>query len=485
VIAGILLLARLDNGVLWQDEAETALLARHTLRVGYPRASDGRSQIEVPPPYIHGPHDAWIYSPWVPFYLLAAVFAVAGESTAAARTTFAVFGLVSIYFTWRLARRLTPDRLVRRLSPALLTCSVPFLLHMRQCRYYALATALLMGVCLSYLALMKRPTARRAVLLAIALGALFHTSFGPCVPAFGALVIHQMGWGSASSRKSFAIAAMLVMALTIPWAVFSYRPAYVGTFSLVRAAAHLQYYIRVTNKYVVPLAFMAVSSAVWLLAQRRKPAVTVPLPSGSIRWFLMLFVAAQVAFLLVPDQRHLRYLIPVVPLLVIGEAWWLASCWRQSHAIGALLIVLALFTNALQSPRVRIPLVDLVGEMTHAYQGPMDGVIAYLHAHAKPGQTAKIPYDERTLLFYTDLTVEPPSTFAQDSSPDWIIIRRDWIPPAFFTGGYFRRVETAYERIDLDAPDTQWQNREDPGSHHFRTVQDAPRVVIYHRRRTS
>jgi len=233
------------------------------------------------------------------------------------------------------------------------------------------------------------------------------------------------------------------------------------------------------------LAFMAVSSAVWLLARRRKPAATLPLPSASIRWFLMLFVAAQVAFLLVPDQRHMRYLIPVVPLLVIGEAWWLASCWRRSHAIGALLMVLALFTNVLQSPRVRIPLADLVGEMTHAYRGPMDGVIAYLHAHAKPGQTAKIPYDDRTLLFYTDLTVEPPSIFTQDSYPDWVIIRRDWIPAAFFTGGYFRRVEAAYERIELDVPDTQWQNREDPGSHHFRTMQAAPRVVIYHRRRTS
>ncbi len=485
VVAGMLLLVRLDNGVLWQDEAETALLARQTLRVGYPRASDGRSPIEVPPPYIHGPHEAWIYSPWVPFYLLAGVFAVIGESTASARATFAVFGLLSIYLTWRLARRLTPDRMVRRLSVALLTCSVPFLLHMRQCRYYAPATAVLLGACLSYLALLERPTARRGLMLGMVLSALFHISFGPFIPAFGALILHQMGWGSASSRKCFGIAAILVMALTIPWAVFSYRPAYVGIFSLARAAAHLQYYIRVTNKYVVPLAFMAVSAVAWRLAKRRNPAATVPLPSVSIRWFLMLFVAAQVAFLLIPDQRHMRYLIPVVPLLVVGEAWWLASCWRRSHAIGAILITLALFTNALQSPHVRVPLTDLVGELTHAYRGPMDGVVAYLRAHAAPGQTAKIPYDDRTLLFYTDLAVEPSSAFTQESYPDWVIIRRDWIPPAFFASGYFRRLETAYERIELDAPDTQWQNREDPGSHHFRTVQDAPRVVIYHRRRTS
>jgi hypothetical protein len=43
-------------------------------------------------------------------------------------------------------------------------------------------------------------------------------------------------------------------------------------------------------------------------------------------------------------------------------------------------------------------------------------------------------------------------------------------------------VQSRYDRIELDAPDVQWQNREDPGSHHFRTAAGAAPVVIYHLR---
>jgi hypothetical protein len=193
-------------------------------------------------------------------------------------------------------------------------------------------------------------------------------------------------------------------------------------------------------------------------------------------------VAAHAAFLLIPDQRHMRYLMPMVPLLLIGEAWWLVG-WQLKHRlIGWLLTAFALFTNVLQSPHVQVPLVAFIGELTHTYRGPMEGIVEYLHAHARPNERAKIPYDDRTLMFYTELTVERPSRFLQESYPDWIIIRRDWIPPSFFESAYFRRVEATYDRIELVAPDIQWQNREDPGSHHFRTVRDAPRVTLYQKR---
>jgi len=131
--AAVLLLSNLDNGYLWQDEAETALVARNTLTFGYPRGTDGRNAIDIAP-FGYGPGDAWIYNPWLPFYLLAGVFALAGQSTWSARLPFALLGWLSVFLTWRLVRRATPDRWVQRLTVALLTCSVPFLLHMRLCR---------------------------------------------------------------------------------------------------------------------------------------------------------------------------------------------------------------------------------------------------------------------------------------------------------------------------------------------------------------
>ena len=484
-IAGVLLLSGLGNGCLWQDEAETAVLARNTLRFGYPRAFDGQSWVEVD--WLgYGPGEAWVYSPWLPFYLLAGVFALAGESTAIARLPFALFGLASVYLTWRLARLLTGDRRVQRLSVALLICSVPFLLHMRQCRYYAMGTALLMATCCAYLRWLNDPSLKRAVVLGLVLVLLFHTNFGTFVPAFAAVVVHQAVWGLRAGRRRFAAACAIVAGLTIPWALFFYRSAFVGAFSLGRAADHLEYYVRVTNKYLAPLAFMAGMSALGWLARRsgwwRGRPATFRAPAPAVWRFLILMVGAQALFLLVPDQRHMRYLIPTLPLLLIGEAWWIAVWMTRARIMGWLFALLALFTNVLQSPHVRIPLTDLVYELTHEYRGPMDGVIGYLRGHARPGETAKIPYDDRTLVFYTGLAVERPSQFQQESYPDWVIIRRDWIPGEFFTSGYFKRIEAAYDRIELDAPDLLWQNREDPGSHHFRTVQNASPVVIYRKR---
>ena len=481
LIAAVLLLSRLENGCLWQDEAETAVLARNTRHFGYPRAFDGRNLIEVPASYGRGPAEAWIYSPWLPFYLLAGVFALAGESTWAARMPFALLCLLTVFLTWRLARRLTENRTIRRLSVALMAGSVPFLLHMRQCRYYSLAAALVLAVCLAYLMFLREPTGKRATVLGAALVLLFHATFGTFVPVFAAVLTHQALWGTPQTRRRSILLCAVVTALTLPWALFFYRSGFVGTFSLGRVARHFEYYVRITNKYLMPLAAMAVGSGLlWLT--RRRPAATAPRRPPEAVWFLALMAAAQLAFLLVPDQRHMRYLIPAFPLLALAEAWWLAGWWARSRWAGAILTALALFTNALQSPRPRLPLADFMGELTHAYRGPMDGVVEYLREHARPGDVAKIPYDDRTLMFYTTLAVEPPSDFLRESYPRWIIIRRDWIPKPFFNSEYFRRIEAGYDRIVLDGPDVLWQNREDPGSHHFRTVQGVPPVVIYRKR---
>ena len=121
-------------------------------------------------------------------------------------------------------------------------------------------------------------------------------------------------------------------------------------------------------------------------------------------------------------------------------------------------------------------------ELTHRYQGPMEGVVSYLNEHGRRGQVVKIPYDDRTLMFYTELIIERPSRFLKETDPDWLILRRGWVPKAFLTSPYFHRIRATYERVELEAPDTYWQNREDPGEHRFRTVRDAPRVVLYRKR---
>ncbi|MDP3703262.1 MAG: glycosyltransferase family 39 protein, partial [Candidatus Omnitrophota bacterium] len=383
-IAALFLFTNLDSGYLWQDEAETAVLARNTLQFGYPRAFDGRNYVAIESAIGYGPGTAWVYSPWLPFYLLAAVFAVAGESTVAARFPFAVFGCLSVWLTWRLARRLTPDRWIQRLSVALVVCSVPFLLHMRQCRYYSLTTVLLLAICLSYLHFLTQPTRGRSVWLGILVALLFHTNFGLVLPVIGAMLIHQVRWGTRMTQRWLLSAGGVGAALTVPWALAFYRPgAFTGTMTAQRLMDHAEYYVRVTNKYLMPLAAIAVSAIVWRLWRWEKS----PTPhrgrlSPSIRWFFALLAGLWAVFLLLPDQRHMRYLIPLAPLMAIGTAWWLAAWMARSRLIGWSLTAVALLTNVLQSSHLKIPLADFAYELTHTYRGPMEGIVDYLNAHA-------------------------------------------------------------------------------------------------------
>ncbi len=482
-IAGLLLTAQLENGYLWQDEAETALLARNVLRFGYPRASDGRNAIDLPH-FGYGPGEAWIYSPWLPFYFLAGMFALAGQSTWAARLPFALAGWLSIYLTWRLARLLTDRAGVQRLSVALLTGSVPFLLHMRQCRYYALTTALLLGVCLAYLRFLTRRSLSRALGIGALMALLFHTNFGVFLPVGVSLGAHQFLRGDRVSRRHLLSAAGLVGALTLPWALAFYRSAFIGTVTLGRLYRHLEYYVRITNTYLLPLAFMGAVSCLAMLLRRgktaRRPVWSSEMADGYR--FLVILVVAYAGFLLIPDQRHMRYLIPLLPVLAIGEAGWLIRWFGRRRWLCGTVAALAVGTNLLQSVHPRVPMLDVIDELTHRYEGPMEGVVRYLRAHGKPDELVKIPYDDRTVMFYTDLRVERPSDFLRETDPDWVVLRRPWIPASFFESPSFRRIEAHYERIELDAPDILWQNREDPGSHHFRTVRGAPRVVLYHKR---
>ena len=104
--AAVLLFTRLGDRYLWQDEAETAIVARNLLRCGYPSAYDGTHLLHLQFAAAQPPHYVWVFHPWVQFYLAAASFAAFGVTTWAARFPFALLGLGCVVLVWRLARQL-------------------------------------------------------------------------------------------------------------------------------------------------------------------------------------------------------------------------------------------------------------------------------------------------------------------------------------------------------------------------------------------
>src|SRR5438093_9912780 len=76
VLGTFLIFGGLDRRYLWDDEAETALLAQRVLRFGVPVAWDGASLISHECGADYDDNYLWQQTPWLPIYLAAASLAL-------------------------------------------------------------------------------------------------------------------------------------------------------------------------------------------------------------------------------------------------------------------------------------------------------------------------------------------------------------------------------------------------------------------------
>lgn len=494
--AGVLLLAGLDNGRLWQDEAETAVLGRNTLQFGYPKVFDGINRIN---PWVQSTDqgEAWTYHTWLSFYLTAASFALFGISTWAARLPFALMGWLTLYLFYRWVDRWLKSRSLAILCAAILTCSVPFLLHMRQCRYYAPTALFSLWAAWAYLRFLNQKR-WAGVELFLSLLLLFHSNHGVFIPFALALATHGCFESRIRRRwKSLLGIVLALAALTVPFFFFLKAGQHHAGFTTLDYWHHAQFYFRQINKYLLPLTVW-IPLAAFFLTRKQKPV-------QSVTWLVACIIGVNLLFLLlVPSQRHFRYLVHLIPWILLIHAVLLRALYRNNRRAAILAAFLLIGTNWHYAVPARIlaripwlpnrpdssePLriwpVSYGDELTHAYRGPVDGIVEYLNREARPGQTVKIPYEDHSLIFYTQLKVEKLYSideFGNETYPDWIVLRKEWIVSSFFSTDYFRKIEAGYDKIVLDVPDIAWQNRPDPGFHRFRTDRQAPPVVLYRKK---
>ena len=69
-LAALLIFTNLDGRLLWDDEAETALLAQRVLRFGVPIAWDGRDLISQECSTDYDVNYLWRQTPWLPIYAM-------------------------------------------------------------------------------------------------------------------------------------------------------------------------------------------------------------------------------------------------------------------------------------------------------------------------------------------------------------------------------------------------------------------------------
>jgi 4-amino-4-deoxy-L-arabinose transferase-like glycosyltransferase len=517
LVGAFLLTCRLDDAYLWQDEAETALVSRHLLSYGLPLSSDGtdwvqqagQAFVEFTPDYV------WIYHSWLQYALTAAAFRIFGPTTFAARLPFVLVGLATLLFFHRFLRRwLGPAGLVAGVGSVLLLFCIPFVLLMRQDRYYALAAFSTLLTLDAYLHL-RAGERWAAPYLILSAALLYHSHYGAFFPTMAALGVHWfLGRPSRTASRRFLFSAAMIACLVLPWASYMHVLTRGQPFAPDRFLGHLgQLSVYITG-WVFPLVLVPVLLVACL---RRGTGRSLALSSsqatfcslaGLVVVINIIMLSANSAF----DWAFFRYIAHLIPVLLAMLAIVVAWVLHRWPVAGYVLLGVLLASNGLHSLPYTLPglrtlnpaglwpaspafeaLSDVwakagrfrsdplmyAQELTHEYEGPNEGLVAYFREHAQVGQTVLVNYEDLPLMFYTRLNViggMGAHGLTDTALPDWVVDRRN--------GPYRDALASivasgSYERIELPYPDIRWENRPEPGTHNYVTVRDADPVVVY------
>jgi len=475
-----LFLCNLGNQYLWQDEAQTALISKTILNHGIPMGYDGKNFFSQELEAEYGENYIWKWHTWLPFYVLAGFFRLFGVNTFVARLPFALFGIGSVFLTYAFCKALWQNRGIAATAALLLLISVPFLLLSRQCRYYSMTVFFSLLSLYAYLGLLERKK-HAYVTFVLSSVLLFHTHYIYCVTLLATVFLHVWLFHRDRLRTILLLAGIVVL-INVPWIVWLSTMKYGQRYGdiLFRIGKLIVYtgaYLLRINWYIFPpflwLVVIFVAFGSWIRTGSLLPRDRLFWQRLSLLLFFVLFNLVTVVF--ASPWPYFRYLAPLVPILTIIVAMLVVSAARF-HLVVAIGIVAALiYTGSMR---------DFLYEITHDYDGPVEGIVKYLNEHGCADDIALITYGDMPLKFYTNMRIiggvtgEDPLT---TEDPDWVIIRKHLgSTHVLRLSEYLETIQTAkYQRIVIDYPDITYENREEITDHRFRTAVNEDKVVIF------
>ncbi|MBI5597387.1 MAG: hypothetical protein HY928_14940 [Elusimicrobia bacterium] len=473
-LAAFLHLRGLGETALWQDEAETAVLARRVLRYGLPKADDGTNLVSQNQGLDHDRRGLWSYSPWLMMYASAVPIAVLGPTAWAARLPSALCALALLPLLFALSKRWSGSERIAWTAVGLTLASVPWLLHARQCRWYAAAALLSLYLWWAYEEFLDgRPRARLHLVAAAFL--LFHATFLVLFAVAGGVALHFLVCEARRRRPARAdlrAAAAAFLALAPGFAYFRVFARAGGAGGVpVSRLENLRELVGGLDSQVFPLLLAAV--AVW--AALRTPRMRRPLA----------LLGGGLAVLVLAPHFFFRYLVVFIPLASHLAAETLGVLCPRPVAAGLALSAL-LFSNAWSAgtwlgllPVAKRDLLDMAAELRRPPKDAVRAAAELMGREAAPGELALVSYPDLSFMYHTARRVVGGGQgrrAVREEDVRWIVVRSEAERVAL-------RVDwSRFERIELDSPDGPWGNRPDPGIHVFRDRPDAPRAAVYRRR---
>lgn len=501
-LAALLLFWGLADKYLWQDEANTAVLATRMLKFGRPLAYDGVNLVTIDyfatedtatigqrtgnpkaavDYYVRRgdlkPDTTWKWQPWGQFVVAAVSLRLLGQTTLAARLPFALAGLATVLLLYRLVQKHSGSALMASLSVLLLLGNAYWILHARQCRYYSLSSLLLVVTLMTYLRWQQGgPWRAGAGAFVAAAWCWFQVDYGTVWPVFAVLFLDSL----VARRRSFRQTAAAGLALAAAVAPFFYYYELWGRhMEPVRERWEI-FYINLfnSNEYVAPLLLLLAAAvlAAWrwkrlAASERHLVAIACAIPVA-----LLLWVPAMA------PEAFLRYIIMAAPLGSLLGAWTLVrGCGpRFSRFACPGVLVLGLTPWASLPARALVPDFDryearllwrqevsiLASEVFGHRPDPNRLTVEWLRRNAAPSDEILINYEDLPLMFYLPNPIRGgiAAFRAEDdarTAPRFIVLRRS---VEFVHKVVFERELARYqwEREPVDIPDILWGNNPDP-----------------------
>jgi len=460
-VGALVLLWRLDDRYLWQDEAACAVLAQRMWESGKPYSYDGTNLITMD---VFAKDDAdsigertgaperavehfveqgdfkadttWIGQPWGQFVVAGASLELFGSSTLAARLPFALAGVATLVLLHRLLRRAGADRATAWLAVVLCLGSVYWFLHVRQCRYYGLSSLLLVTTVGAHLRWVARGGALRDGLLFAAVGwVYFHCDFGSFWPVLGVLFLDALRVRGRLGGWRALLVPFVVLGLAVLPFVFYYE--LVGRLKETGYTwnARFTMTLALVNRYQLPLVLLPLfgwvlaragrgergpsgrtGTGAWELSPRHAPGLCLAIVLGQLAW--MPLVSPYWFYRYVVDATPLSSYVVAFALVGVGRA--LAGGRRQGLGLGLALGAIVFATpwaSRLVEPLIPVPdkyraLLPPAGaalrhelavwraELAGGAPDPNGQVVELLSPRLAPGDEIFVNYEDIPLMFY-------------------------------------------------------------------------------------
>lgn len=522
LIISLLMLPNFSNMYLWDDEGETAMLAKNILLFGIPKYYDGKNFVgyigEGSPDFI------WAQSSWLHLYITALSFSIFGFSTFSARLVFVIIGMLSFFPIVALFRKISINKMHYYLSVLFLLFFVPYYLYSRQARYYALLIFLVPIIAISIYNLSFKNGRTAWFILAFVL--VFYSNYLSFFAIIASasmyffLMLLKKQPGRMSLLKKLIISYTMIFFLTFPWAVHFNILTDVESSLNNQIMKKIDYLLHGINSTAPLLLLIASSIFVALLFYFKRNEI---IKKQKI-FFTFFNGVIPIAILLFPVYGDVRYLIGLFPL-------WLSFIllpvvflmYRKEYAlkiIGAAIFLLLLFTNIfysigfyfslpfenylqekcasimpekadpckswvknnfIDSRELKYPFFYYLYEITHDYDGPIEGVVKYLKSNGNENSIVFANNWYSPIQFYTNMKVLTKREY-QDTNliPDFIVVNfpdRTDVQRVNHLVTYAE--ENNYTKIILPYPDLPWENRPVIWYHKFWTQPISVPATIY------